>query len=144
MEEEALSTKLMKKQRTIPTFMSISTKYEGVGQRRKIFTPGKVRKNQPNLTEENAGVVNERYPRSMPRTITNNSAISLVSGAKLEYGGKRVLLGGSESPAERHRNNFHTIKNFWVGKERVSSKNSISLKNATYLHSQRNRPRNGK
>ena len=84
MEEEALSTKLMKKQRTIPTFMSISTKYEGVGQRRKIFAPGKVWKNQLNLSEENAGVVNERHPRSMPRTITNNSAISFVNGAKLE------------------------------------------------------------
>ena len=77
-------------------------------------------------------MVNERHPRSMPRTITNNSAISLVNGAKLEYGGKRVLLGGSESPAKIHRNNFDTIKNFWVGKERVSRNNSISLKNATH------------
>ena len=36
MEEEALSTKLMEKQRTITSFMSISTKYEGVIQRRKL------------------------------------------------------------------------------------------------------------
>ena len=111
--------------------MSISTKYEGVGQRRKIFTPGKVQKNQLNLREENAGVVNERHPRSMPRTTTNNSAISLVNGAKLEYGAKRVLLGGSESPAKRHRNKFDNVKNFWVGKVRDSRKSSISLNNAT-------------
>ena len=112
--------------------MSISTKYEGVGQRRKIFTPGKVQKKQLNLSEENVGVVNEHHPRSMPRTKTNNSAKSLVNGAKLEYGGKRVLFGGSESLAKRLRNNFDEIKNFWVGKERVSRNNSISLKNATH------------
>ena len=39
---------------------------------------------------------------------------------------------GSESPTKRHRNNFDTIKNFWVGKERVFRNNSISLKNATH------------
>ena len=72
MEEEALSTKLMEKQRTIPTFMSISTKYEGVGQRRKIFTPGKISENKRKLDAECAGVVSERHPQSMPEPISNN------------------------------------------------------------------------
>ena len=129
MEQDALSTKLMEKQRTITSFMSISTNYEGVRQKRKIFTPGKVLGNQLKLSEESAEVVIERHPRSMPGTITKNSAISFVNGIKLEYG---VLLGGRESPAKRHRNNFDTIQNYWVGKGRVSrTKKSISLKNAT-------------
>ena len=84
MEEEALSTKLMEKQRTITSFLSISTNYEGVRQKRKIFTPGKVLGNQLKLSEESAEVVIERHPRSMPGTITTNYAISFVNGAKLE------------------------------------------------------------
>ena len=77
-------------------------------------------------------MVIERHPQSLPENLINNSAISFVNGAKSEYGGKRVLVGGSASPAKRDKNNFNKIKNFWVGKERVSRKNLISLMNTTH------------
>ena len=80
----------------------------------------------------------ERHPLRVPSQITTPTAKSLnLSGANTIRGEKRLLVGGSESPAKRSRENFKFKKllSYWVGKDEDSTEEakniSTCLKNAT-------------
>ena len=85
------------------------------------------------LCGESGDVLKERHPPSITEKIFTPSA---KWSQNLTWG-QEVIDGGSESPAERWRENLDNIRKFWVGKDRVSSEKNISmcLKNATHTAS---------